>query len=39
MVDLGADICLAFIKDQSAGASHCAARAIAAGIPTLKFTA
>jgi hypothetical protein len=36
MVGLGADECLAFIRDGSAGASGCAAMAEAAGIPTKR---
>lgn len=34
MVKLGADICFAFIRDDSAGTSHCRNLAIKAGIPT-----
>ena len=35
MVDLGADLCIAFSRDNSRGTAHCAKAAEAAGIPTI----
>lgn len=37
MIGAGADVCFAFIKNRSRGASHCAAWADVAGIPTYVF--
>jgi hypothetical protein len=39
MVKAGADICLAFIRNESRGASQCADAAQAAGIPTRRYRA
>lgn len=37
MVNMGADICLAFATRWASGTGHCARRARKAGIPTLDF--
>jgi len=37
MVAAGADLCLAFIHNGARGASHCAALAEQAGIPTIRI--
>lgn len=38
MVDLGADICIAFRKNNSRGTTHCANAATLAGIETIWYT-
>lgn len=37
MVDKGADICVAFMRDNSAGTSHCIKAAVEAGIPVRLY--
>lgn len=38
MLATNPDLCLAFIKDNSPGASHCAGLAEARGVPTRRYT-
>jgi hypothetical protein len=37
MVHLGADVCLAFHKDESKGTAHCIRACVAVGIPVRKY--
>lgn len=37
MVEYGADVCLAFIRNSSRGSTHCSSLAIGAGIETIIF--
>lgn len=37
MVDLGADVCLAFPQPDGTGTQHCMSRAAEAGIPVLNY--
>ena len=37
MVNLGPDLCLAFVRDNSRGATNCIGLAQAAGIPTVRI--
>jgi hypothetical protein len=39
MIALGADVCLAFIQDESAGATHTATLAREARVPTIIYRA